>query len=208
MSVATRLKWPGASVSWSPKWKVYARFITRHTDVAWCTSHLKRLKLCACKRIYPLPKCLQQQGVDCRDASARVEVGRVPRPFVPELMAWCIVHSIVSSPAPPAWVGQIWTLRVGSVWAFSWLVERNFHSSGLQIQKPSWVLANCVSVKCAVIQDPPCRTCPLKWDTLDHIGSSPESEVLYALQYELACALQLPPHRRSGGITWATDRYG
>ena len=41
--------------------------------------------------------------------------------------------------------------------------------------------------------------------TLDHIGSSP-SEVLYDLQYELARALQLPPHRPGvAGFTGVMD---
>ena len=41
--------------------------------------------------------------------------------------------------------------------------------------------------------------------SLDHIGSSP-SEVLYDLQYELARALQLPPHRPGvAGFTGVMD---
>ena len=52
--------------------------------------------------------------------------------------------SVVLVAAPPAWVGQIWTLRVFSL-SFQ-LVERIFSIGKLQIQRPTWVLTSCVSI--------------------------------------------------------------
>lgn len=103
--------------------------------------------------------------------------------------------SVVLVAAPPAWVGQIWNLRVFSL-SFQ-LVERIFSIGKLQIQRPTWVLTSCVSIcfymfLCVSVKCEHFKISWAHWITLDHLWLL---EVLYALQYELARALQLPPHR-------------